>query len=110
MGSILSMQWPVPSNKRTRFLPDAALVVAGAMHQLRGRISVLRGTLSHNDILRARGYRQELVGMLQRCWKRDRDTVEAWVDTVLKKTPSPLNKPSWRVRTRPAAWMLHQET
>ena len=70
MGSILSMQWPISSAKRTRHLPPAMLVAAGALHQCRGRIAVIRGTLLHNDILRAQGYRQQLVGMLQRFWKR----------------------------------------
>jgi hypothetical protein len=109
MGSILSMQWPVPTSKRTRQLPDSVLVMAGAFHQVRGRISVLRGTLFHNDILRAMGHRQQLVGMLQRFWKRDRHSVELWVDTVLRKNvPLAIRKPTWPTRTAPR--MLHQET
>ena len=75
MGSILSMQWPIAEQRR--HLPEALLVVEGAIHQFRGRVSVLRGTLFHNDILRALGYRQQLVGMLQRFWRRDRQSVEA---------------------------------
>ena len=108
MGSILSMQWPVPTSKRQ--LPDSVLVMAGAFHQMRGRVSVLRGTLFHNDILRALGHRQQLVGMLQRFWKRDRRSVELWVDTVLRKNIAPptMKKSTWRART--AARMLHQET
>lgn len=110
MGSILSMQWPVPTSKRTRQLPDTVLVMAGAFHQMRGRVSVLRGTLFHNDILRATGHRQQLVGMLQRFWKRDRRSIELWVDTVLRKNIAPPTgtKSSWRART--TARMLHQET
>jgi len=85
MGSILSMQWPISEQKRPRQWPSALLVAAGAIHQLRGRISVLRGTLFHNDIMRRLGYRQQLVGMLQRFWKRDRRSVEAWVDALLRR-------------------------
>ena len=109
MGSILSMQWPVPTSKRTRQLPDSVLVMAGAFNQMRGRVSVFRGTLFHNDILRAMGHRQQLVGMLQRVWKRDRRSVELWIDTVLKKNIAPptTRKPSWGNRT--ASRMLHQE-
>lgn len=111
MGSILSMQWPVPTSKRTRQLPDSVLVMAGAFHQMRGHVSVLRGTLFHNDILRAMGHRQQLVGMLQRFWKRDRRSIELWVDTVLRKNIAPptiTRSSSWRART--TARMLHQET
>ena len=110
MGSILSMQWPVPTNKRTRQLPDSVLVMAGAFHQIRGRVSVFRGTLFHNDILRAMGHRQQLVGMLQRVWKRDRRSIELWIDTVLRKNIAPptIRKPSWRSRS--SSPMLHQET
>ena len=85
MGSILSMQWPISSGKSTHQLPAAMLVAAGALHQARGRIAVIRGTLLHNDILRARGHRQQLVGMLQRFWKRDRLSIEAWVDGLLRR-------------------------
>jgi hypothetical protein len=109
MGSILSMQWPVSDTKRQRHVPASMLVLAGAIHQMRGRISVIRGTLSHNDIMRALGYRQQLVGMLQRFWKRDRRSVEAWVDTLLRRsvpTP-PVTRPSWRSRN--ASTILHQE-
>ena len=109
MGSILSMQWPVPTSKRTRQLPDSVLVMAGAFHQVRGRVSVIRGTLFHNHILRAMGHRQQLVGMLQRVWKRDRRSVELWVDSVLRKniTPPTIRKPTWRASaTSP---LLHQE-
>ena len=110
MGSILSMQWPVPTSKRTRQLPDSVLVMAGAFHQMRGRVSVLRGTLFKNDILRATGHRQQLVGMLQRFWKRDRRSIELWVDTVLRKNIAPPSntRSSWRART--GAQMLHQES
>lgn len=112
MGSILSMQWPVPTSKRTGFLPDAVLALSGVVHQTRGRISTWRGTLFHNDIMRARGHRQQLVGMLQRVWKRDRRSVEAWVDSALSKNiapPTSLTKTSWRSRPH-GARMLHQET
>lgn len=109
MGSILSMQWPISPGKRTRKLPDAFLVVAGSLHQFRGRIAVLRGTLFHNDIMRARGYRQQLVGMLQRFWKRDRQSVEGWVDALLRRgVPAPPVRSAWRART--VSPILHQET
>jgi uncharacterized protein YjbJ (UPF0337 family) len=109
MGSILSMQWPVSGRKRTGQLPDALLVLEGAVHQMRGRIAVLRGTLLHNDIMRARGHRQQLVGMLQRFWKRDRQSVEAWVDSLLRRTvaPPPVMRRAWRPGR---ASILHQET
>ena len=109
MGSILSMQWPISSVKQTRKLPPAVLVAAGALHQMRGRLAVLRGTMLHNDILRAQGHRQQLVGMLQRFWKKDRKSVEAWVDALLRRgTPAPAAKHVWRPNTvRP---ILHQET
>ena len=96
MGSILSMQWPVPTSKQ----PNAVLVMSGTLHQMRGRLSVLRGSIFHNDILRAQGQRQQLVGMLQRFWKRDRRTIEAWVDAALKKhvAPPAMRKPVWRGR------------
>lgn len=108
MGSILSMQWPISGSKRSRQYPAALLVVSGALHQLRGRISVIRGTLSHNDILRAYGHRQQLVGMLQRFWKRDRRSVEAWVDALLRRGAAPVSaRPAWRVR--PTALALHSD-
>lgn len=88
MGSILSMQWPVPA-RRPRQAPSAFLVMAGLIYQVRGRIAVIRGTLSHNDIMRARGHRQELVGLLQRFWKRDRRSVELWVDALLRRGSTP---------------------
>ena len=109
MGSILSMQWPISTVKRTRTLPPAVLVAAGALHQLRGRIAVIRGTVLHNDILRAQGYRQQLVGMLQRFWKRDRKSVEAWVDALLRRgAPAPAARQAWRART--GTPILHQES
>lgn len=89
MGSILSMQWPISEDNRRHQWPAALLATAGAIHQMRGRISVIRGTLFHNDILRALGYRQQLVGMLQRFWKRDRRSVEAWVDALLTRNVAP---------------------
>lgn len=108
MGSILSMQWPVPASKQ----PSAVLVVSGVLHQIRGRLSVLRGSIFHNDILRAQGHRQQLVGMLQRFWKRDRRTIEAWVDAALRKhvAPPSMRKPSWRGRLRTGAQIMQQET
>lgn len=108
MGSILSMQWPMPESRHRR-QPDAVLIVAGVIHQLRGRISVLRGIMTHNDIMRAQGHRQQLVGMLQRFWRRDRQSVEAWVDALLRRgaNTSP-GRPAWRPRTAPK--ILHQES
>jgi hypothetical protein len=105
------MQWPVPAGK-PRQQPDAVLMLAGAIHQMRGRVSVLRGTLFHNDILRARGQRQQLVGLLQRFWRRDRLTVEAWVDAALRKhiAPPSITKASWRNRPRPHTPLLQQES
>lgn len=110
MGSILSMQWPMSEQKRPRQWPSALLVIAGAIHQMRGRISVIRGTLFHNDIMRALGYRQQLVGMLQRFWKRDRRSVEAWLDALLRRNVAPpaMTRPAWRSRN--TAMILHQET
>lgn len=110
MGSILSMQWPIPEQKRPHQWPAALLVLAGVIHQWRGRISVIRGTLFHNDIMRALGYRQQLVGMLQRFWKRDRSSVEAWVDALLNRNAAPpaTPRPAWRSRTAPT--ILQQET
>ena len=109
MGSILSMQWPISTVKRTRHLPPAILAAAGALHQLRGRIAVIRGTLFHNDILRAQGYRQQLVGMLQRFWRRDRQSVEAWVDALLRRgAPAPAARHAWRARS--VTPVLYQET
>ena len=104
MGSILSMQWPVSESRRHQHVPGAMLVVSGALHQLRGRISVIRGTLSHNDIMRALGYRQQLVGMLQRFWKQDRRSVEVWLDTLLRRTttPAPVLRHAWRARNASA--------
>lgn len=109
MGSILSMQWPISSNKRARQVPPALLVVAGTLHQYRGRIAIIRGTLFHNDIMRAQGYRQQLVGMLQRFWRRDRQSIEAWVDALLRRNvPPPPVRHSRRARN--ASPILHQET
>lgn len=88
MGSILSMQWPVSSG-RTRRKPAAFNVIAGFINQARGRFAVIRGTLSHNDIMRARGHRRELVGLLQRFWKRDQRSVELWVDSLLRRAATP---------------------
>jgi hypothetical protein len=104
MGSILSMQWPISeAQQRRRQLPSILLGIAGAVHQVRGRVSVLRGTLSHNDILRAVGYRQQLVGLLQRFWRKDRSSVEAWVDALLRKNvvPTPVARTAWRPRSAP---------
>ncbi len=110
MGSILSMQWPMSESRPPRQLPDVVHVIRGAIHQLRGRISVIRGTLLHNDIMRAQGHRQQLVGMLQRYWHRDRPSVEAWVDALLRRGRStPAKRPVWRSSgTVPA--VVHQET
>ncbi len=110
MGSILSMQWPVSENRRPRQWPNAMLVVAGAVHQARGRISVIRGTLFHNDIMRALGYRQQLVGMLQRFWKRDRASIEAWLDTLLLRNAPPASVLRHAWRSRNASTILQQET
>lgn len=104
MGSILSMQWPVAEQRNQT--PEVLLVIQGGVHQFRGRLSVLRGTLFHNDILRAVGYRQQLVGMLQRFWRRDRKSVEAWVDALLKK-PGP-TRPAWRPRAIQVA-LVHKD-
>ena len=109
MGSILSMQWPIQeTRRRPRQVPGVFHVLAGVVYQARGRLSVMRGTLSHNDILRAMGYRQQLVGMLQRFWKRDRQSVEAWVDALLRRgAPAPAVNHVRRANTvRP---ILHQE-
>jgi hypothetical protein len=67
---------------------------------------VLRGTLFHNDILRALGYRQQLVGMLQRFWRRDRKSIEAWVDALLRKQ-GPV-RPAWRPRAVQVS-LVHRE-
>lgn len=108
MGSILSMQWPVSSSKRTRQTPSGVHVAAGALLQFRGHISVIRGSLFHNDILRAKGHRQQLVGMLQRFWKQDRRSVETWVDTRLRKNAGPsAARRAWRAR--PATRILQPE-
>lgn len=109
MGSILSMQWPVAEEQQRRQVSEALLVVEGAIHQFWGRVSVLRGTLFHNDILRALGYRQQLVGMLQRFWRRDRQSVEAWVDALLRKPgPMPAARAAWRPRAIQVA-LVHKE-
>ena len=111
MGSILSMQWPVSEQQKHREFPDLLHVVAGALHQLHGRLSVIAGTFLHNDIMRARGHRQQVVGLLQRFWRRDRRSVEAWVDALLKRGTSrhvSATRPAWRPRS--AATILHQET
>ena len=84
MSSIRSMQWPI-SDTHPRRWPAAMLVLAGVVHEARGRWFVLRGTLSHNDIMLASGHRQQLVGMLQRFWKKDRRSVETWVDSLLAR-------------------------
>src|SRR5688572_188899 len=113
MGSILSMQWPIQeTSRRPRQVPGVFHVLAGVVYQARGRLSVMRGTLSHNDILRATGYRQQLVGMLQRFWKRDRQTIEAWVDAAVRKNVAPpaMRTPAWRSRLRNGAQSLQQET
>ena len=109
MGSILSMQWPLTEKQRDREF-DALHVVAGALYQLHGRIKVIAGTLLHNDIMRARGHRQQVIGLLQRFWRRDRQSVEKWVDALLKRGTTrhvSATRPAWR--PRPAA-ILHQET
>jgi uncharacterized protein YjbJ (UPF0337 family) len=109
MGSILSMQWPVQDSKRLRPLPDFIHILKGAVHQARGRLSVITGTLLHNDIMRARGHRQQLVGLLQRFWRRDRRSVEAWIDALLKRgapRATPVARRAWRPS---AAAILHQE-
>jgi uncharacterized protein YjbJ (UPF0337 family) len=88
MGSILSMQWPSQARRQDASRSGTTWnVIAGSWHELVGRMTVLRGTLERNDILRARGYRTQLVGMLQRLWGRDRASVEKWVDTRLR-TPA----------------------
>lgn len=109
MGSILSMQWPMSESRPSGQLPDVVHVIRGVIHQLRGRISVIRGTLLHNDIMRAQGHRQQLVGMLQRYWRRDRKSVEAWIDALLRRgNQSPRRTARRTSRKVPA--ILHQET
>ena len=109
MGSILSMQWPLTQRQREHEF-DTLHIIAGALHQLHGRLKVIAGTFLHNDIMRARGHRQQVVGLLQRFWRRDRQSVEAWVDALLKRdtTRHAATRPAWR--PRPAATILHQET
>lgn len=87
MGSILSMQWPVSGSHHAirRRTPDALLILSGTWLLWRGRAAVLWGLATHNDIVRARGYRLQLVGVLQRVWRRDRPGVEAWVDALLRR-------------------------
>jgi hypothetical protein len=50
--------------------------------------------------------------MLQRFWKRDRRTIEAWVDAALRKNvvPPSMRKPSWRGRLRTGAQIMQRET
>jgi uncharacterized protein YjbJ (UPF0337 family) len=87
------MQWPSTARRRNESRRGTAWnVISGSWHELSGRLTVLRGNLTHNDILRARGYRTQLVGMLQRLWGRDRDSVERWVDTRLR-TPGSRSVP-----------------
>ncbi len=111
MGSMLSMQWPAAARQRRQAGPwPVLLVIAGALHEWRGRFSVLRGILLHNDIIRAAGHRQQLVGMLQRLWRRDRASVEAWVDSLLRRgvmTPRPVRS-SWRRTSAPAPMHLEK--
>lgn len=102
MASILSVHLPISSSGRTRQLPSAMFVAAGALHQVRGRIGVIHGTLFHNDIRRAQGHRQQVVGMLQRFWKRDRQSIEAWVDARLRRNVAPVKA----ARTRNTAGRL----
>ena len=43
MGSILSMQWPIQETpRRPRQVPSVFHVLAGVVHQARGRLSVMR--------------------------------------------------------------------
>ena len=57
--------------------------IAGAWHEVCGWLSVLRGTLRRDDVTCALGYRQQLVGTLQRLCGEDRASVEARVDRWL---------------------------
>ena len=109
MGSILSMQWPVSQSRHSGQLPDVVHVIRGLVHQAAGRISVLRGTILHNDIMRAQGHRQQLVGMLQRYWRKDRKSVEAWVDALLRRG-NQSQKRTIRRSSRTVPAILHQET
>jgi hypothetical protein len=85
MGSIMSMQWPTARSRRTASRrPEAAFVIQGAWHELGGRLMVLRGTLARDDVIRAAGYRQQLIGLLQRVWGRDRSSVTTWVDAHIR--------------------------
>jgi hypothetical protein len=100
MGSMLSMQWPATVRQRRAARPLPFLpIVAGALHEWRGRVSVLHGIIFHDDSLRAIGYRQQLVGVLQRLWRRDRPSVEAWVDSLLRRGAAipPPARPTWPV-------------
>ncbi|HEX9564172.1 MAG TPA: hypothetical protein VF981_09380 [Gemmatimonadaceae bacterium] len=87
MGSMMSMQWPSPARRRQAESHRRALphLVAGAWHEMGGRLQVLRGVILRDDTIRALGYRQQLIGMLQRLWGRERGSVEAWVDAHLRR-------------------------
>ncbi|MGQ0647173.1 MAG: hypothetical protein ACT4P7_06350 [Gemmatimonadaceae bacterium] len=58
-------------------------VLGGAWRELRGALRVQVGTMTRDDVTRVIGYRQQLVGMLQRHYREGRATVEQQVDVWL---------------------------
>ena len=55
-------------------------VVAGAWLELRGRVMVAVGRMRSNSATCATGWRFQLIGMHQRWWREDRETIEARLD------------------------------
>lgn len=98
------------TNAKAGLMQRTRHVIAGAWHEVRGWLSVRCGRLLRDDVTCALGYRQQLVGTLQRLCREDRASVEARVDRWLGRNYEPLFGQAYARRTTAAgAPSGHQE-
>lgn len=64
---------------------DLRNVPLGLLRQLVGELREGLAVLASNDVGRALGFRQQVIGRLQRVYRLDRETVEPWADQWLRR-------------------------
>ena len=69
-------------------------LITGAWLELHGRLSVAWGRITHDNSLLACGYRQQVVGLVQRKCCEPRDVVEQRVDRWLQHSVPALFDPA----------------
>ncbi|MGQ0766038.1 MAG: hypothetical protein ACT4OZ_10265 [Gemmatimonadota bacterium] len=63
---------------------DLRNVLRGLVRQLAGELQEGLAVLARNDVGRALGFRQQVIGRLQRLYRLDREIVEPWADQWLR--------------------------